>query len=463
MDHNLILSVLAFTALSVLIIVSASGWYKEALASGDSRLRACFNAGFFFSLLYFLMFVVEPALILLWREGSGYFLIPMPSETIYSLLSKAMFYGIAGYAAFVLGYRMKIFRKIGKALPYFSLNRVNKPLLITVVILYFLISFFGLYLYGIDTLFYVMTHPQTRVETLAGTGYLFFAVQFYLAAVLLLYAHHLDSRKRSAVWGLFLWILPVTVLAFGGRTHLLQIWMAMLIIYVFKQRKPNFTQILTSLILIVSTTGLYFIYRQYVTSSQGMGSFSDIEEAPLKFLWSIRHSLVPFDNFMAYLDVFQSNLNYQYGSPFINILHYIAPGGFFDLTPVEPGVELAQVIYPGISEGTGTPYTIVGFLHNNFSLPGILVGMFFLGASLRALNSYLRTNIEQNSVIIIYSVVLGRLIIVLWGVFYAGVLGYAQFFLQFVIAFALLSGFKMRKKVERQYSAPPGYEFNESL
>jgi hypothetical protein len=387
----------------------------------------------------------------------------MANETVYSLLSKALFYGLVGYAGFALGYRIKIFRKIGKAIPYFSINRVNKPLLITVVILYILISLIGLYLYGIDTVLYVMSHPQTRIETLAGTGYVFFAVQFYLTAVLLLYVYHLDSRRQSRTWGLFLWLLPLSVLVFGGRTHLMGIWMAMLIIYVFKERKPKFTHILTSSVLIVSTTGLYFIFRQYVTSTHGMGSFSDIEEAPLKFLWSIRHTLVPFDNFMAYLDVFESNLKYEYGSPFIDILHYIVPSDFLNLTPLEPGVELAQVIYPGISEGTGTPYTIVGFLHNNFSLPGIVFGMFVLGVSLNVLNSYLRRNAEQNSVIIIYSVVMGRLIIVLWGVFYAGVLGYAQFFLQFVIAFALLSGFKMKKKVEREYRAPSGCEFNESL
>lgn len=463
MDYNLILSVLLFTALTMLITLSAGNWYKEAVASGDSRLKACFNAGFFFSLLYFLMFVVEPVLVLLWREGSGYFLIPMASETIYSLMSKALFYGLMGYAGFVIGYRIKLFRKIGNALPYFSINRVNKPILITVVILYLMISLFGLYLYGLDTVFYVMSHPQSRVETLAGTGYVFFAVQFYLTAVLILYAYYLDSRRRSRVWGIFLWLLPLSVLVFGGRTHLMGIWLAMLIIYVYKERKPNFALILASSVLIVSTTGLYFIYRQYVTSTEGMGSFSDIEEVPLKFLWSMRHTLVPFDNFMAYLDVFGSNLKYEYGSPFIKILHYIVPSGLFNLTPLEPGVELAQIIYPGISEGTGTPYTIVGFFHNNFSLPGIVVGMFFLGASLRVMNSYLTRNVEQNSVIIIYSIVMGRLIIVLWGVFYSGVLGYAQFFLQCAFAFLLLSGFKMKKKVEKEYRVPTGYEFNESL
>ena len=463
MDYNFMVCAFSLVALSALIIVSASGWYKEAIALGDSRLRACFNAGFFFSLLYFLMFIVEPVLILLWREGSGYFLIPMSTETIYSLLSKALLYGLAGYVSFVLGYRLKLFRKIGQALPYFSINRVNRSLLIAVIILYLLVSIFGLYLYGIDTLLYVLSHPQTRIETLAGTGYLFFAVQFYLTAVLLMYAYHLDSHKQSRIWGLFLWLLPLTVLTFGGRTHLMGIWLAMLIIYVFKERRPNFTQILTFSLLIISTTGLYFIFRQFVTSTQGIGSFSDIEEAPLKFLWSIRHTLVPFDNFMAYLDVFESNLNYQYGSPFIDILHYIIPGDIFHLTPLEPGVELAQVLYPGILEGTGTPYTIVGFLHNNFSLPGIIVGMFFIGGSLRALNSYMRYNMEQNSVIIIYSIVMGRLIIVLWGVFYSGVLGYAQFFLQFIIVFALLSGFKMRKKVIRDYTVSSGYKFNESI
>ncbi len=463
MDYNLIICVISLIALSALITVTAGGWYKEAVAMGDGRLRACFSAGFFFSLLYFLMFVVEPVLILLWREGSGYYLIPMPAETIYSLLSKAMLYGLAGYASFALGYRVKLFRGIGQALPYFSINRANRSLLIAVIILYSLISAFGLYLYGIDTLLYVLSHPQTRIETLAGTGYLFFAVQFYLTAVLLLYVYHLDSREPSRIWGLFLWILPLSVLTFGGRTHLMAIWLAMLIIYVFKKRRPNFARILTSSLLIISTTGLYFIYRQYITSTQGIGSISDIEDAPLTFLWSIRHTLIPFDNLMAYLDVFQSSLNYQYGSPFIDILHYVIPGDVFHLTPLEPGVELAQVLYPGILEGTGTPYTIVGFLHNNFSLPGIIVGMFLVGGFLRALNSYLRYNMEQNSVIIIYSIVLGRLIILLWGVFYSGVLGYAQFFLQCLIAFALLSGFKVRKKVVRDCTVSSGYKLNESI
>jgi hypothetical protein len=166
---------------------------------------------------------------------------------------------------------------------------------------------------------------------------------------------------------------------------------------------------------------------------------------------------------LAYLDVFRGNLNYQYGSPFIDILYYITPGNILDLKPLEPGVELAQVIYPDLTDGTGTPYTIIGFLHNNFSLPGIIAGMFLVGVSLSVLNSYLRNNREQNSVIIIYSIVLGRLIILLWGVFYSGVLGYAQFFLQCVIAFALLSGFKMRKKIVKEYRPSLGYDINETL
>ena len=463
MDFNFALGAFSYIALTALIVISASAWYKESLALGDSRLRACFNAGFFFSLLYFLMFIVEPVLILLWREGSGYFLINLPTEKIYFLLSNALLYGLIGYASFVLGYRVKIFRKIGKVLPYFSINRANRPLLITVGILYFLISIFGLYLYGIDTLFYVLTHPQTRIETLAGTGYLFFAVQFYLTAVLLLYTYHLDSRRPSRIWGLFLWLLPLSVLTFGGRTHLMGIWLAMLIIYVLKQHRPKFMKILTYSVLIISMTGLYFIYRQFITSNEGIGSYGDLHDTPLTFLWSMRHTLVPFDNLLAYLDVFRGNLNYQYGSPFIEILYYITPGNILDLKPLEPGVELAQVIYPDLTDGTGTPYTIIGFLHNNFSLPGIIAGMFLVGVSLSVLNSYLRNNREQNSVIIIYSIVLGRLIILLWGVFYSGVLGYAQFFLQCVIAFALLSGFKMRKKIVREYRPSLGYDINETL
>jgi len=452
MNVNLVLVPILLMSLSATIIVFAYSWYKDAIASGESKFRALISAGCFFSILYFVMFILEPLLILLWQDGSAYYLVNMPKGRVWSLLSQALFYGLLGYVFFALGYRLKLARHVGRALPYFKINKARKSLYISIAIVYFLLSMVGLWLYGIDNILYIVLNPQGRIEALSGTGYLFFFVQFYLTAVLLIYSIQLDSPRPSKIWEFILWCLPVPILLFANRTNLLQIWLAMLIMYVLKSRKPKITKALLVVISILIVAGVFLFYRMHFSSNQGIYSLADIEEAPLKLLWSIRHALVPFDSLMVYFDVFQSNISYKYGSPFIEIFQYIIPSDIIGERPFDSAKELAQLSYPKVSENTGYPFTIVGFLHVNFSIPGIIVGMFVMGILLRVLNSYLVYHREQNSVIIIYSFVLARLFIVLWGVFYSGTLGYAQFFIQFAIAFAILGGFRLYRKRARKES-----------
>ncbi len=430
----LLTGIAAYVMLVGLIARHGSRWYAQARRDGHNAIGALFHAGVFFTISYFLLFVLEPIFILAFDSPTGYYVSLLTMEDRLLLVCKASMLGLVGFLAFVYGFNSRLADKVGFLVPYFKINKTGRNRRIAVVSLFIVVGIFFFIQFDFMS---ILKDPSRRVELTSGKGYQFFFVQFYLTGVLLWYAYHLDRVKTSYVTSILLWALPLGIGAFGGRADVVQIWLAMVIIRSMKFKYANFFLYVSVFAMMVLFLGGFMVYRHFYIYD----SLRDVDALFQKFAWSLQHLLVTYDNFLAYLDVFERSFSYAFGSNLLEFMYYVVPSDLIGEKPIRPPAMLRSVIYPDARGGT--PFTLVGYFHLTFALPGILIGMYLFGLFLKIINSYLKYHRDENSVIIFYGFTVARLFILLWGVVIPGLLGYAQFYIQFIVMFLLLSKFRI--------------------
>lgn len=444
MNHELILAlgVVSLLMLSVVAALFSRHRFMSMARSGIPNGLKYVDAGIYFTFLYLLFFLLEPVLVILDVPGTGYYLAWLSEDSRLYYASIASIVGFIGYVFFVFGYTRKPLTII-RAIPVLHINDSSNLSKLILMLLYFSISLVGFWYYGAGNIEQMLLNPEDRMEDASGTGYAFFLVQFYLSAILVLYALDGQRGRYPRVFRAILWIAPIGMVVFGGRTDVAQIWLCLFFIYLIKNNGVKLTKIIYAALLMALFLSMALVYRK---SSFGSGGLESEDALTILGLvgWALRHALVPFDNFASYLHVHHGNYPYLLGLPFIDIVFQLIPSSWINSKPIEPGIMLAGALYPGV-EG-GTPFTIVGFYFANIDIAGVMVGMFATGYLLRVLHQYFLLHRREMSVVVIYSFILSRLIIVIWGVYYSGVLGYAQFFMQFILAFMVLIAFRRLRR-----------------
>lgn len=426
----------SYLTLAALIVIFISTQTRTLRKRGETTLQALTSIGVVFSLIYALLFLLEPLLVIYASKWGSRHLLLLSEETRIRLICKSMTLAVIGYLFFVLGYKIRIADHLALRLPVFSINNSGTIDRAFVISLFLLIGCAGAYIFDIGTILEIAKDPNTRLDLTKGKGYVFFLIQFYLTAILIGYLYFLDG-KRGIFMEMILWLAPVSIIAFGGRADLVQIWATMLIIRLSRDGKMGriFTLIFTAAILFV--IGGVQVYRHSV--GLDISTINVFE----KFFWSLRHVLITYDNLLSYLHLFDQKFSYLYGRPIFDILYLALPTQLLGEKPVEMPVILAYEMY-GVAGGT--PFTIIGYLHNALAHPAIMIGMFAIGFILHLSEAYYLENKNHKSVQLIQGFLVGRIFIIIWGVISSGVLGYVQFYLQFLLAFLILTRFTLTVK-----------------
>jgi len=132
----------------------------------------------------------------------------------------------------------------------------------------------------------------------------------------------------------------------------------------------------------------------------------------------------------------------QWGRSFVEALLMIVPRSLWSSKPVGIGHWIANAIWPGAAGGPAINSLEEFFV--NFHLPGVVIGMIFVGIVGRVLYTYLKNHHSNRGVILLYA------LLITWGGGAVSdyVVSYAQRVLPLIIVVLFLGGLpSSRKKV----------------
>jgi hypothetical protein len=223
---------------------------------------------------------------------------------------------------------------------------------------------------------------------------------------------HTSERKRGrrllckTLFVAYGFLASVLLLSFGGRGAVIILWVGIAVLRHYTVKPIRSRSLFTWFLLIVlsaiavRTARSGLSARQMEPLSTGVGWVN-------RALASLTKDFSPVDMSYYYFAHVPEAFGFLRGSSVTGAFLYVIPRVIWRSKPVffGPTVALAA-LRPALAESnTHVAPSIVGDLYLNFSYPGVVVGMLFIGVLLRASHYYLRrrgTNLHAR--ILVYNI-----------------------------------------------------------
>lgn len=324
-------------------------------------------------------------------------------KDIDSLFMKYFILQSVSYYLIVAGIFSRTPKKLAKRLPKFN-QEISTSRYTVAVIISFTI--------GLASYFYLMSKTggivfflkniEARTFLREGLGYHSLLIQFMtFGALLLLYSFKFKSSFFK--WIMVIFLLVVTIILesmFGGRKDTVYLIFFAILIYHYTIQKIkliNWRLIIPVLFII-----LYFLTIPILRTDGAIEYYStnpehlvnDVLEEPVNQINGfsyVRH-------YLLVLDEFNYN-NIWLGRSYLNLLYAPVPRSYYEnKPPIDDGVYLRSIA-AGYDVEPDSPYNKLfqsswptesfGSLYMNFWIPGLFIGMFFIGFIYRTLYEYM--------------------------------------------------------------------------
>lgn len=339
------------------------------------------------------MFVGRPVADLLYDQTvhKGY--------DIMATFDQALFVAFLGCLAFLAGYAVPIGNRLGQRLPSLG-STWHSDLMVAYALVLFVLGM-GLYALfilqsgGAATLIGLLDGRQSGQDTLyrQSTGYLYQAILFSIPAALLLIGTALLERWKSLYFIAAAMLAPLFLLgaARGSRFNLLLL-ISSVAIFVFLATGKRPSRLATGVTIYLGLTVI-------------LGFLGDSRNAPdrdlsrLAIFWqSIRDPVAAvgrlvdggdaemFDTLANMLTVIPDDFPYQHGAVLTDLAIRIIPRPLWPDKPMESNDQFVAYMWSEQYQvaRAGSASSFIGHLYQDSGLWTVFLGMFALGALLKA-------------------------------------------------------------------------------
>lgn len=244
----------------------------------------------------------------------------------------------------------------------------------------------------------------------------------YIAAILSVIDHlyaedSLVSTRgiRTATISLFAVLLPIYS---SQRGTLFSLAILAIVIYHYSVRKLRISRVLLFIPIFVFFSNIMLAFRR--ASWQGGQVLAQLAPMSVDSVTSFFGADTTGITIFAHLfHKVPDEISFQFGRTMIKWIVFPIPRSYWSEKPRNLGQVLGEQIYQqGIGVvGAGTPPSVMGELYLNFSLPGMIVGMFLCGVILRSGFLYIRKGQTTNLLAIsLYAVFVTRVAISILGI-----------------------------------------------
>lgn len=386
--------------------------------------------------------IFEPIHVIGWTYTLCYVIAPLLMVTLdiwmcphigdrYESLSRALFYTLLGVLMLYLGYWSRAGVRLAAIAPSprpVTVRRIQTFALVYGVV--GLVCYFAfMYLAGGLSNFYA--NVGWRVNFFSSRGYLLWGAILLLPAIALWFSALLHKGKTASIVSRFLFLLffAVTVILFlilANRTRVVILFLLPVMIYHYMRSpismRAVFIPVLSLFLVVAGPLHWFRIAPESVRTDPGLFAEFIYERLPT-MLESVPTNLGYVEILMAILERFPEDVDYQWGKTYAAFLFSPIPRFLIpEIKPYGGGVIVTQTIFPELEvpnpehplenrfASSGVVPTLVGELYLNFSLPGVIAGMFVYGVLLRFLYAYLLRNRKNIGLILIFSFVSSTLI-----------------------------------------------------
>lgn len=367
-----------------------------------------FSPAFFFVFLR-MQWIGKPCLEVLFGGYANSQLEHLTAAESSELLRGALGILVLGMCGYWLGYYSSAFRVIPPVrlgLPRrFQRGRLKIAIAASAMVI---VLVYGLFLRMAGGFASMLNSMGERSEVYAGANFVAWVLD--LAAVPLLFAALLRKlrSRRHPRWLVFLTVPVVLLLAATGDRSRALVPALMVVVfwhYSIRRVKPVLL-VGIALVLIFLAVGI----RELRQSSFGgrETDFTTLESAASGPLVLVERFLLgrrTVDLIGVLLYITPERLPFQYGATYVRALAMPIPRAIW---PEKPHVDESGLIGRALygDDYYGLPVGTEGVLYLNFHLPGVLFGMFFLGAVHRRIYERLRQSSDSPAVVILYAVAL---------------------------------------------------------
>jgi len=378
-------------AISTLVLAGLLAFLTVSAAIRTMRLpsgKDIFNPVYLFLALYTVQYVIEPIDFLL--NGPRH----LPRGSYY--VNLGFLYTILGLIAFLFGYHGSLGSKIAAKLPRLSSLWSGRRTIMVVSVLYLVGIIAFMYLIrvtGGSGVSGLLAIALVRREFLFGRMWIVAAMRTMVVGSLVLFAFFVRG-KRANSRGLLLSVilvclLPLLPLFFvGGRYDMLLLMLGLLIIRHYLSKPIHLWQALIVGAILAGGAVWYGIIRG------GAISFHEFMESASwsSYLHEVAARFQGYELFLVMLEEMPRTLDFQWGRTiFIDPLVLLVPRVLWPGKPIALGNEVFQVAFmPDVFAYSNPGLTIIAELYGNFSVPGIIMGMWLYGVFWKTLYSFLR-------------------------------------------------------------------------
>lgn len=321
-----------------------------------------------------------------------------------SYFNWALLYVVLGLISFGWGYYSRIGYALEKVLPPLPTSWSPKKLRRAGVFLTLLSM--GSVFYFMQTtggvIHYLTNMFQVMLTSMQGWNfYLLLFMPLANIGLFMWYAYRVERGLRG--FGFWLYLPVVLLLNFAqSRGQTLLVLASLLIIHHYLKARIKARQLLIFAVLGVAILLSAGIYREYTLWGEGaLGNYRSLGDF---FRYFVGH----FDHFLSFMEVLKSipdKFDYQFGrTMFLPILLKPLPRAVFPWKPPGTATLFMQTLYPEqLAAGFSRAPSILAELYLNFSVIGILAGLYILGALARTLYTYLKRDAQNKSVVVFYA------------------------------------------------------------
>lgn len=368
----------------------------------------------------FHLVTVVPYLLLIGIDETVVKPMVRQSPSIPDLERAVVWYGVvqaAGFVALLAGTRYRPAERLAERLPViattFRPGRYRAAIFAALAVAG---VGFAIFLTQVGGLSYLVLNLERRTALTAGSGYLLALLNLLSFAIAIL-IYSMRVRRSLPKW-LFTGALIVAAAAvfssLGGRKSTILIFVSVLFVWhygVRPLRRIGWRQLVLPLGLIP-----YFILMPVLRSPGGVAYFA---QHPSELLDEIDRNLTVAITDLSYVDTYLFVTSYfgpdnvWRGATYLDLLKAPVPSSVDAAKPpmddgvyvrtlaeglrAEPGMAFSDLFY------SSWPPETLGATYMNFWLPGVVVGMFVLGALYRLSYAYMRQSRYTLYSILIYA------------------------------------------------------------
>lgn len=346
-----------------------------------------FYPPFLLCLLITLGFIIPYPILLYLEYDNPFFLFwPYKFQNFIKALNLGLLSAILALIFFYLGFRIKqnSINLLTNKTPHNYHNQLFRFITSSIYIICVTLLIYRIYsVGGIST---YISNNSNRVAFMEGNN-IYSLAQFQIAGIYL-FQRWRYPQSFFSIKSILTFLFTFFVLIFSNsKSPLFILCMGLFVIYYYRVKMIGLTKI-----LIFSFLGIIFfnlwelVFREYlvvgefVSISNNSGIISRISDFIVGNFMQLQITSIIIENYPKYH-------NHLMGSSLWMIFLIFLPRTIFPEKPITVAGELTQNIWPDAFAATKTtiPPGIIGELYMNFSWPGIIIGMFIIGAIYRVL------------------------------------------------------------------------------